>query len=101
MKRLISYLSLVLSLSACDTSGRVENTKELNAEIKASQIKRVTNTQLIYSADEWGKKISKIAEKSLTNQLAQTPERAGEICKDLSKIPVIAALQKEYGVHIQ
>jgi hypothetical protein len=101
MKRLIGYASLVLILAACDTGGRVENTKELNEEIKASQIKRVTNAQLIYSADEWGKKISKIAEKSLTNLIEQSPEQAGEVCKDLSKIPVIAALQKEYGVQIQ
>lgn len=88
--------------SSCDLkSSRIENTKELNREIKASQIKRVTNTQLIYSADEWGKKISQIAEKSLKSELEKNVETAKALCKDLSSIPVIAALEKEYGVNVQ
>ena len=91
---------LLLIVTACNTK-RLENTKELSREIKASQIVRVTNTQLIYTADEWGKKISKIVEKSLQKELETNPEKAGEICKNLSKIPLINALQKEYGVQIQ
>ena len=100
MKNLAFAVLIIAVISACNTK-RLENTKELTKEIKASQIKRVTNTQLIYTVDEWGKKISKIAEKSVQKELTQHPEKAGEVCKDLSKIPLIAALQKEYGVQVQ
>lgn len=91
---------LFIIVTACNTK-RLENTKELSREIKASQIVRVTNTQLIYTADEWGKKISKIVEKSLQKELEANPEKSGEICKNLSKIPLVNALQKEYGVQIE
>lgn len=102
MKHLIYSVMIAGLLSGCDLkSNRIENTKELNREIKASQIKRVTNTQLIYSADEWGKKISQIAEKSLKSELEKNAETAKALCKDLSGIPVIAALEKEYGVDVQ
>lgn len=101
MKLNLFYAAALLCfLSACDMGGRVENTKELSREIKASQIKRVTNTQLVYTADEWGKKIAQIAEKSLKSELGKTPEKAGELCKNLSSIPVVEALQKEYGVRV-
>ncbi|TDE13685.1 hypothetical protein [Dyadobacter psychrotolerans] len=99
-KSLALTFVLLAMLSACN-SKRLENTKELSKEIKASQIKRVTNTQLVYTVDEWGKKISKIAEKALEKELKANPEKASELCKDLSKIPLVAAMQKEYGVLIQ
>ena len=91
---------IFVTISACN-SKRLEGTKELSREIKASQIIRVTNTQLVYTVDEWGKKLSKIAEKSLQKELSDNPDNAGMICKDLTKIPLISALQKEYGVHVQ
>jgi hypothetical protein len=100
MKNHFYFFLLFLMVCACN-SRRLENTKELSREIKSTQIKRVTNTQLIYSADEWGKKISKIAERALETELKKHPERAGEVCKNLETIPVIAALQKEYGVRIE
>jgi len=93
-------LVLLVMLSACN-SKRLENTKELSKEIKASQIKRVTNTQLVYTVDEWGKKISKIAEKALEKELTSNPDKTAELCKNLSKIPIIAAMQNEYGVQVQ
>ena len=99
-RNLLAFTIFTLLISACN-SKRLENTKELSREIKASQIKRVTNTQLIYTADEWGKKISKIAEKTLEKELENNPQKAGELCKDLSGIALISALQKEYGVEIQ
>lgn len=99
MKNLaLAFITFVL-VSACNTK-RLENTKELSREIKASQIVRVTNTQVIYTADEWGKKISKIVEKSLQKELEENPGKAAEICKNMSKIPLVNALQKEYGVRI-
>ena len=100
MKNFTIALLLTSTILACD-SKRLDNTKALSQEIKATQIKRVTNTQLVYTVDEWGKKISAIAAKSLQKELTAHPEKAGELCKDLSKIPLITALEKEYGVQIQ
>jgi hypothetical protein len=100
MKNFAIALLLIFTILACD-SKRLDNTKALSQEIKATQIKRVTNTQLVYTVDEWGKKISAIAAKSLQKELTAHPENAGELCKDLSKIPLITALEKEYGVQIQ
>ena len=100
MKNFALAFVIFVVVSACNTK-RLENTKELSREIKASQIIRVTNTQLIYTVDEWGKKISKIAEKSLQKELEANPDKAGVICKDLAQIPLINALEKEYGVQIQ
>lgn len=102
MRQLLYIATIAGILSACDfKSGRLENTKELSREIKASQIKRVTNTQLVYAADEWGKKIAQIAEKALKSELEKNPDAGLELCKNLSGIPVVAALQKEYGVKVE
>lgn len=100
VKNIIIVIFISLWIGSCN-SKRLENTKELSLEIKSSQIKRVTNTQLIYSADEWGKKIAQIAEKTLANELAKHPDKAKELCGNPGQIAVISALQKEYGVHIE
>lgn len=99
MNRILYCLAFGLFLSGCNNK-RVENTKELANEVKASKIVRVTNTQLIYTVDEWGKKISKLAQKSLEEALAKNPEKAAELCKNPSEIPIIGALEKKYGVKI-
>ncbi|SKC15406.1 hypothetical protein [Dyadobacter psychrophilus] len=101
MKKILAFAALIVVMAGCDTGNRVENTKALSNEINASKIKRVTNTQLIYSADAWGKKIAKIAEKALSNELEKHPEKAGELCQNLAGIPVIGALEKEYGVKVE
>ncbi|MCF0038582.1 hypothetical protein [Dyadobacter fanqingshengii] len=101
MKKILAFVALAMVVAGCDTGNRVENTKALSNEINASKIKRVTNTQLIYSADAWGKKIAKIAEKALSNELEKHPEKAGELCQNLAEVPVIAALEKEYGVRVE
>ncbi|NIJ55587.1 hypothetical protein [Dyadobacter arcticus] len=101
MKEILRGIALAIVVFGCDLGSRVENTKELNKEIKASQIKRVTHTQLIYSANEWGKKIAQITEKSLEDQLRKNPSEANVLCTDLAKIPVVAALEREYGVQIE
>lgn len=92
-------LIFMFLLVSCN-SKRLDNTKELSREIKASQIKRVTNTQLIYTVDEWGKKIVQIAQKALEKEINAHPDRTESLCADLSSIPVLAALEKEYGVKI-
>lgn len=101
MKKILAFAALTIMIAGCDTGNRVENTKALSNEINASKIKRVTNTQLIYSADAWGKKIAKIAEKALSNELKKHPEKAGDLCQNLAEVPIIAALEKEYGVKVE
>src|SRR5690349_24230615 len=89
MRTIIAIVMLAGILAGCDfKSGRLENTKELSRGIKASQIKRVTNVQLISSADEWGKKIAQIAEKALKGELEKNPDAGLKHCSDLSGIPV-------------
>lgn len=100
MRHLLILLGILSFLVGCNTK-RIENTKELNREIKSIQIKRVTDTQLNYTIDEWGKKIREIAQKSLEKELKNNPNKAENICKNLSQIAVLAALEKEYGVEIQ
>ncbi|WP_439582521.1 hypothetical protein [Dyadobacter bucti] len=101
MNRILFFVIMLAGIWSCDLGNRVENTKELAKEMKASQIKRVTNTQLIYSADEWGKKITQIAEKSLIKELEKDPGKAAELCRNMERIPVVAALEKEYGVKVE
>lgn len=98
-----SILSAValLSLASCNVENRVGNTKELAQEMKTMQIKRVTNTQLISTVDEWGKQIAVVAQKSLEKELSTKPDEGAAICKDLRKVPIIDALDKEYSVKIQ
>lgn len=99
MNRIIFCIALSLCFYSCNNK-RLDNTKELATEIKASKIVRVTNIQLIYTVDEWGKKISKLSQKSLLEALAKNPENASELCADPSKVAIIGALEKEYGVKI-
>ncbi len=88
-------------VAACNSSNRIEQTSELKSEMKSVEIKRVTNTQLVYSANEWGKKIAQITEKSLQKELEKDSAKGKQLCGDLDQIPVVAALQKEYGVKIE
>ena len=100
MKNSVILFFALAAIWSCNTK-RLDNTKELSREIKASQIKRVTNTQLVYTVDEWGKKIALIAGKALEKEITAHPDKAAEICKNLKEIPVLAALEKEYGVEIE
>lgn len=99
MNRILYCLAISLCFYSCNNK-RLENTKELSSEIKSSKIVRVTNTQLIYTVDEWGKKISKLSQKSLLEAMAKDPEKAAAFCMDPSKVSIIGALEKEYGVKI-
>ena len=100
MKNLYILTGFVCLFWSCNAK-RLENTKELTREIKSSQIKRVTNTQLIYTLDEWGKKITEIAQKSLEKEIKADPSKAKSLCSNLSNITVLSALEKEYGVQIE
>ena len=101
MKKAIYILMVAMLVAACNSSNRIEQTSELKSEMKSVEIKRVTNTQLVYSANEWGKKIAQITEKSLQKELEKDPATGKQLCGDLDQIPVVAALQKEYGVKIE
>lgn len=96
-----TYILSILILLSCNTENRVGNTKELAQEMKATQIKRVTDAQLVSTVDEWGKQMASVAQRALEKELAQKPEEAGSVCSNMSSLPLIAALDKEYGVNIQ
>jgi hypothetical protein len=93
---LVGLLFIVI-LQACTTEERVGN-KELAREIKNNKIKRITNTQLVSTVDEWGKTLVSIADKAVTNAIEKNPENATSICAKVEQLPVIAALHQEYGV---
>ncbi|KQS32816.1 hypothetical protein [Dyadobacter sp. Leaf189] len=101
MKKAVYILMVTMLVAACNSSNRIEQTSELKSEMKSVEIKRVTNTQLVYSANEWGKKIAQITEKSLQKELEKDPAKGKQLCGALDQIPVVAALQKEYGVKIE
>ncbi|MBU1822457.1 MAG: hypothetical protein KKG00_13235 [Bacteroidetes bacterium] len=96
-----TYILSILILLGCNTEERVGNTKELAQEMKAMQIKRVTDAQLVATVDEWGKQMASVAQKALEKEMAQNPAQAGTLCQNPASLPLIAALDKEYGVTIQ
>ena len=88
-------------LTACNTDNRIQQTQALKQEINATEIKRVTNPQLIATVDEWGKEVVAAARKALEKELAQNPQQSDALCQDLRKVPFIAAMDRDYGVKIQ
>jgi len=88
-------------LTGCNTDNRIKQTAALKQEMSAAEIKRVTNPQLIATVDEWGKELVVSARKALETKLAQQPQQADDLCQDLRKVPLIADLDREYGVKIQ
>ncbi|WP_128545647.1 hypothetical protein [Larkinella soli] len=93
------FMLLLPAFSACN-SDRVQNTRELALEMNDRKIKRVTDAQLVSTADEWGKALVITARKSLTNELAKTPGGpATPLCR-LEGLPVIQKLEKQYAVSI-
>jgi hypothetical protein len=101
MMRLLCFFLLLLVVTGCNVDDRVGNTKELSQEIKNSKIKRITNVQLTTTIDDWGKRIAVIAQKSMGEALKKNPEKATELCQNLQQLPLVAALEKEYGVQVQ
>ncbi len=61
----------------------------------------MTDAQLVTTVDEWGKEITTAAKRALEKSLAQNPQDSTRICNDLRQVPLIAAVDKEYGVKIQ
>jgi hypothetical protein len=100
-KSSVRVLLAALVFSSCNTDNRIKQTSALKQEMNAAEIRRVTNPQLIATVDEWGKELVAAARKALEKELAQNPQRAGELCLDLQKVPSIAAMDREYGVKIQ
>ncbi len=101
IKKTYIPIFILLALLGCNTENRVGNTKELAQEMKAMQIKRVTDAQLVATVDEWGKQMASVAQKALEKEMVQNPAQAGTLCQNPASLPLIAALDKEYGVTIQ
>ncbi len=92
---------VALIFTSCNTDNRIKQTSALKKEMNSTEIKRVTNPQLIETVDEWGKELVAIARKALESELVRNPQQAGVVCQDLQKVPSIAAIDREYGVKIQ
>lgn len=91
----------LLLLAGCTSENRVDNSnKALANEIKQSQIKRITNEQLISTIDVWGKELVKKAQEELAKEIVKTQKPVTVLCNNLNQIPVIAAYEHEYGVKI-
>jgi hypothetical protein len=92
-------LLLLLLVTGCNSQNRVDNSnKELANEIKQSQIKRVTNEQVISAIDLWGKELVKKAQGALVKEINAAKQPTSPLCEDLSKLPIIAAYETEYGI---
>lgn len=91
----------LLTLSGCNTDNRINQSKALKQEMEGAKIKRVTDAQLVATVDEWGKEITSAARRALEKSLTQSPQDSARICGDLRQVPLIAAVDREYGVKIQ
>ncbi|GAB2765633.1 hypothetical protein GCM10027275_03810 [Rhabdobacter roseus] len=100
MKQSSGTFLLLVFLLGCNVENRVGNSKELVQEMKDSQIKRITNAQLISLIDEWGKQIVKVSQKALGEAVSKQPGNASRLCQNLDQVPLIGALEQEYGVDI-
>ena len=76
-------LFLILSLSSCDFSTRIDTTAAVK-EMKAKQVKRVLPEQIVNQVDTWGLGVQKEIEKKLSEKSALD----------------LAALSKKYGISI-
>ncbi|MPR34928.1 hypothetical protein GBK04_16600 [Cytophagaceae bacterium SJW1-29] len=94
-------LLTTLLLAGCNTDNRIQQTAALKQEMNAAEIKRVTNPQLIATVDEWGKELVAEARKALEKELGRNPQQATALCQDSQKVPLIAAMDRAYGVKIQ
>ncbi len=106
VKNLNPFLSsililLVLAVGGCNTDNRINQSKALKEEMAGSKIKRVTDAQLVAAVDEWGKEMAVIIQKGLGKELAQHPDEALKYCANLGHVPIIAAIENQYGVKIQ
>lgn len=91
----------LLLLAGCSSENRVDNSnKALANEIKQSQIKRITNEQLISTIDVWGKELVKKTQEALADEIVKSQKPMNILCNDLSRLPIVAAYEREYGVKI-
>lgn len=92
---------LTSCLLACNPE-RVHYTNQLKEEMADSQIKRITDSDLIETIDNLGGKISIVVQKELTTQLQQTtnPAQRAKLCQ-LENLPRTKAIAKRYALDIR
>lgn len=103
MNRIVSYFRplvflSVFALALSCSPDRNQNTKELAREMNDRKIKRVTDSQLTATVDEWGKALVQTARKALTAELTKKPGDS-TLCS-LKGVPTIQKLEKQYAVTI-
>lgn len=96
------YLLFLICLVGCNTQNRIDNSnQELAREIKNSQIKRITDKELMVIIDEWGKEITRKVQLSLASELTKKNGGGAAVCRDLNQLPIVASYAREYGVKIE
>ena len=96
-----STVFILLVAVGCNTDNRVKQTDALKEEMAGAKIRRVTDAQLVAAADEWGKEVTGVARGALEQELAQNPDQAVKYCANLEHVPLIAALERQYGASVQ
>lgn len=99
--RLLSFILFLIGLlfASCNLDQRLEGSKEAVEKMKSTQIKRVTDSQVIEIVEDWGERIVKQAQLQLERTLSKPQADFSRLCqlKEVTKIDSLAHL---YAVQI-
>lgn len=99
--RLLSFILFLIGLlfASCNLDQRLEGSKEAVEKMKSTQIKRVTDSQVIEIVGDWGERIVKQAQLQLERTLSKPQADFSRLCqlKEVTKIDSLAHL---YAVQI-
>lgn len=99
--RLLSFILFLIGLlfASCNLDQRLEGSKEAVEKMKSTQIKRVTDSQVIEIVGDWGGRIVKQAQLQLERTLSKPQADFSRLCqlKEVTKIDSLAHL---YAVQI-
>lgn len=94
------FFLIGLLFASCHLDQRVEGSKEAVEKMKSTQIKRVTDSQVIEIVGDWGGRIVKQAQLQLESALSKPQADFSQLCqlKETTKIDSLAHL---YAVQIR
>jgi hypothetical protein len=93
-------LTAILLLSGCNYEQRSSSdAAKIADEMKSRQIKRITDSDVMLIAGDWGSAIAQQAEQILIAQLQENPSNIADVCQ-LKNIFAIDSLAQNYGIII-
>lgn len=95
----ISFI-LLLFISSCNPENRIQQTPALKQEIADKKVKRITDIQISETVDSWGKQLTAIIQKELTDKLTHQSADMNKLCQ-LKDLPKTNALAKRYNFTIE